>query len=126
MGFLRKLFGGRAKQRTLLDEAQEVGGKLVVSAYRRFAVQQGCAPTAKTSDQKIVEIYFMVCETFREAARHKGERIPALNLNSIALHFLQVHEMSGEDFLQEHLQYEVDVYLRSGLRPGYQQELSLL
>ena len=126
MNFLKKLLGGSPKPRTLLDDVQEAGGKLIVSAYRRIAAQEGCAPTAKTTDQKIVEIYAIVGAAFHEAAGRRGERIPALYLNTIVLKFLQVYEMMGEQMLVQHLRYEVDKYLDSGLRPEYMQELPLI
>jgi hypothetical protein len=34
--------------------------------------------------------------------------------------------MLGDQFVQQHLQYEVDKYLAEGLRPDYKQELSLI
>ncbi len=125
MSIFKTLFGGATKPRTMLDEVQEVGGKLIVSGYRRLAQQNRCAPTGKTSDQKIVEIYSRVGTAFRQASEQRGERIPALILNYIVFKFLQVYEMMGEQMLQEHLQYEVDKYLAEGLRPNYRQELPL-
>ena len=117
--------GWLCKKRTLLDEVQEVGGTLIVSGYRRIAAQHGCAPSAKTTDQKIVEIYSRVGTAFRQASQQRGELMPALILNFIVFKFLQVYEMMGEQMLQEHLQYEVQKYLAEGLRPDYRQELSL-
>lgn len=124
MSFLKNLFGAPAKQRTMLDDVQEVSGRLIVKGYRRIAAQHGCAPTAKTSDQKIIEIHTLVSKAFHQAAERRGERIPALIDNHIVLKFLQVYEMMG-DHLQQHLQYEVGKYLAEGLRPDYKQELPL-
>ena len=124
MSYLKSLFGASAKQRTMLDDVQEVSGRLIVKGYRRIAAQHGCAPTAKTSDQKIIEIYTLVSKAFHQAAERRGERIPALIDNHIVLKFLQVYEMMG-DHLQQHLQYEVGKYLAEGLRPDYKQELPL-
>jgi FixJ family two-component response regulator len=121
-----ELLKGTQKQRTMLDRAQEAGSKVVVIGYRRIAAQLGCAPTAKTTDQKIVEIYSKVGTAFQQAAEQRGEHIPALYLNTIVLKFLQVYEMLGEQRLQEHLQYEVNKYLAEGLRPDYKQKLSLI
>lgn len=121
--FLSSWFG---KKRTLLDRAQESSSKVIVSGYRRIGAQLGCAPTAKTTDQKIIEIYTKVGTAFHEAAIRRGEHIPALYLNSIVLGFLKLYEMVGDQFVQQHLQYEVDKYLAEGLRPDYKQELSLI
>lgn len=120
--FLSSWFG---KKSTMLDRVQESGSKVIVSGYRRIGAQLGCAPTAKTTDQKIIEIYTKVGTAFQEAAERRGEHIPALYLNNIVLGFLKLYEMVGDQFVQQHLQYEVEKYLAEGLRPDYTQELSL-
>lgn len=125
MSFLKNLFGGSKKKQTLLDDVQEVGGKLLVTGYRREAATQGCAPTSKTSDKKIIEIYSKVGTAFRQAAERRGELIPAPILNSIVLNFLQVYEMMGDAMLEAHIQYEIENYLATGLRPDYRRELHL-
>jgi FixJ family two-component response regulator len=114
------------KRRTMLDNVQEAGSKVIVSGYRRIGAQLGCAPTAKTADEKIIEIYTKVGTAFHEAAEQRGEHIPALYLNNIVLGFLKLYEMAGDQFVQQHLQYEVDKYLAEGLRQDYKQELSLI
>jgi hypothetical protein len=38
--------------------------------------------------------------------------------------FLQIYEKKGAAFLHEHLQYEIDKYVREGLRPDYQRPLT--
>lgn len=121
--FLSSWFG---KKRTMLDRVQESGGKVIVSGYRRIGEQLGCAPTAKTTDEKIMEIYTKVGAAFHEAAERRGEHIPALYLNNIVLGFLKLYEMMGDQFVQQHLQLEVEKYLVEGLRPDYRQELSLI
>src|ERR1039458_4733519 len=63
--FLSSWFG---KKRTMLDRVQESGSKVIVTGYRRIGAQLGCAPTAKTTDQKIIEIYTKVGAAFHEAA----------------------------------------------------------
>lgn len=125
MSFLKKLFGSQ-KPRTLLDEAKETAGKAVVYGYRRIAKERGCAPTQKTSDDKIIEIYSKVVSSFQKVAATKNERIPAVYLNTIALKFYQVYELAGDAFLDEHLDYEINLYKTSGLRNDYKQELKLI
>jgi len=124
MSFLKKLIGAAPKQRTMLDDTQEVGGRLIIKGYRKIAAQHGCAPTAKTTDKQIIEIYTLVTTAFHQAAKQRGERIPALFDNHIVLKFFQLYEMIP-DHLQQHLQYEVNKYLTEGLRPDYKQELRL-
>jgi hypothetical protein len=125
MSLFNKLFGQPEKQRTLLDDVQQVTNILVVRGYRKIAVQHNIAPTSKTTDQKLLEIYTMVLKAFRAASEQKGERIPATILNFISLKCFQVYEDMGEDFMREHLQYEVNKYLTSGLRQDYKQDLPL-
>jgi hypothetical protein len=119
------LFTGKKQPRTMLDAAQEASGKLVVKGYRKIAGQHNCAPTAKTTDQKIVEIYQKIGSAFQQAAQQRGEHIPALYLNTIVLHYLQIYEMLGDHHLQNHLQYDVDKYLTEGLRDDFKRELPL-
>lgn len=121
-----KEIGSTQKSRTVLDEGEKIAEKAIVNGYRRVAAYQGCAPTSKTSDEKIIEIYGKVIHAFLQAARQKGEgRIPAVYLNFIALKFFQAYEMFGEKFMEEHLHYEVKRYSTEGLRPEYKQELKL-
>ena len=118
-------FKPKTKPRTLLDDVQEISGRLIVKGYRKIAAQHGCAPTAKTTDFKIIEIYTLVTTAFHQAAKQRGEQIPALFDNHIVLKFFQVYEMLGEQRLRGHLQYEVEKYLAEGLRPDYKQALQL-
>jgi hypothetical protein len=124
------------KSQTLLESSERVSAEIVVSGFRQFASQNRCAPTANTSDEKIIEIYSKVTEAFTAAAEHRGERIPAGCLNRIVMEFLQMYEFRfenegkpgldvriAEKFLWEHLQYEVKKYLAEGLRPDYKHEL---
>ena len=50
---------------------------------------------------------------------------PADNLNTIAMKFFKVYEEFGEDFMKEHLEYELKKYKNEGLRPEYQRGISL-
>ena len=86
-----------------------------------MAAAKNCAPTAKTSDEKILEIYNKVIFRFKEAAAKKGEHIPANNLNYIVFLFLQFYEKFGEKFMWEHLEFEIMKYHMQGLRKEYLQ-----
>src|SRR5439155_12043692 len=90
------------------------------------AASQGCAPTSKTSDQKIIEIYRKVATAFRQAADKRGETIPAEVMNHIVWHFLQAYEDSGDAMVESHLAYEVQKYAKEGLRPDYNRDLDLV
>lgn len=112
------------KPKNLLEEFESTALPLVVHGYREIAKRGNIAPTSKTSDQEIINIYQKVGSAFFEAAKKRNERIPALYLNGIALKFIQIHEMS-EEFFYEHLKYEINNYLANGLRDDYKRELKL-
>jgi hypothetical protein len=121
MSFLKNIFGAPQKPRTMMDELNSV----VVTAYRRLAKLRGTAPTDKTTDQKIIEIYTKVLTAFKAESKLKGEFISADILNLIAYKFFQAYEMTGEDFMNEHLDYEIELYRNSGLREDYKEGLDL-
>jgi hypothetical protein len=124
--YLQKLNSIDLKRpRTIINEAQDAGGKLIVSGYRSLADQQSCAPTEKTSDQQIIEIYRKVCTAFREVSDQRGEHLTAGTLNHIVWKFLNVSEMLGAEMVDEHLAYEIQKYRQEGLRPDYRQDLQL-
>ena len=114
-----------AQPQNLYEQLLPTATTIVINGYRRIAAERNIAPTSKTSDEKIIEIYRLVGETFNGAAQQKGEHIPAKYLNTIMLKFYQVYEFGGDIMLEEHLQYEVDKYMREGLRNEYKQELEL-
>lgn len=122
MNWIKSLLGQKPKPRTMLDEVHD----MVIRGYRRIGKEAGTAPTAKTTDAEILEIYSQVLTAFKEAAAKRGERIPAVNLNTIAWKFLITKEMVGREFMEEHLRYEVQKYLAEGLREDYRQELPLV
>jgi hypothetical protein len=108
-----------------LDRTLEVTAQLIVNFCRELGAYNNCPPTAKTSDQKILEIYSLINTAFQEAARRRGEQIPipAELINRIVSGFLQMYEKMGESFMREHLRYEIDKYMREGLRPDYKRPL---
>jgi len=114
-----------ASPRTLFDDAQEAARILIVKGYRRLAASQECAPSSKTSDEKIMEIYQKVGPAFHQVANQRGERIPAGVMNFIVWKFLQVDEMLGDATFDEHLAYELEKYAREGLRHDYKRDLYL-
>jgi hypothetical protein len=97
----------------------------LVKRLRNIGEYNNTAPTNKTSDEKIIEIYTLICSSFRKESTSRNEHIRADNLNTIAMKFFKVYEEFGEDFMKEHLEYELDKYLKEGLRPEYQREISL-
>ena len=97
----------------------------LIKSLRNIGEYYNTAPTNNTSDEKIIEIYRLICSSFRKASSEKQERIPADNLNTIAMKFFKVYEEFGEDFMQEHLVYELEKYTKEGLRTEYKKGISL-
>jgi hypothetical protein len=118
-------FFKKKKPKTISDQVQELGGPLIINGYRQLAKINGTAPTSKTSDQKIIEIYQQVGSAFKEASSVRNEHLPAGHMNTIVFKYLQVYEMMGEKMFFEHLKYEVDKYINEGLRDDYKQNLNL-
>ncbi|EPP5340483.1 hypothetical protein D8S93_24165 [Vibrio sp. VGrn 2] len=105
-GFFRK------KKRTLLDELNDV----TVKMYRPLLTHN-----KNLSDEKILEIVQTTMRAFKQAAESKGEEISGDVLVKISAKFVCVYDMSGHEFFLEHLKYEINKYLASGLRPEYQE-----
>jgi hypothetical protein len=97
----------------------------LVKRLRKIGAFNNSAPTDKTSDEKVIEIYQLICSSFRKASNKRNERIPADNLNTIAMKFFNVYEEFDQDFMKEHFEYELDKYLKEGLRPEYKKGISL-
>jgi len=97
----------------------------LVKRLRNIGRFNNTAPTEKTSDEKVIEIYQLICSSFRDASNKRNESIPADNLNTIAMKFFNVYEQFGEDFMKEHLDFELEKYRKEGLRPEYQKGISL-
>jgi hypothetical protein len=125
MGFLDNLFGRKEKHQTMLDKVQDVGGKLIVDGYRKLSRKTGLAPTAQTSDGEIIAMYKKVGTAFQVASETRGEHLSAGVKNSIVFKFLQVKEMLGAEMVDSHLAYEVENYVKSGLRSDYKEEIKL-
>jgi hypothetical protein len=98
----------------------------IVAQYRAHAATQGadCAPTSKTSDARVLEVYHAVLRAFGEVASDRSELLEPSWLNFIAWKFMQVEEMLGQEMLASHLAYETRRYREEGLRPEYRNELN--
>jgi hypothetical protein len=121
MSFLKNIFGYSKKSQDSANNLLNAAGKVIITGYRQVASQNNSAPTAKTSDAKIIEIYQKVGSAFRTAAKQRGEQLPAENLNFIVWKFFKVYELMGDKMLDDHLKYEIDKYLNEGLRSDYRQ-----
>ncbi|MEY4374662.1 MAG: hypothetical protein RL760_829 [Candidatus Eisenbacteria bacterium] len=126
MKWFARLFQRRRSPQNAHEEFMAVARVLIVARYREIAARAGIAPTAATSDEQIMAIYQKVGTAFRMASEGRGEHLPAGVINRIVLKFYQVYETTGEAFMDEHLLYEIDKYLREGLRPEYRQEIDLM
>ena len=100
-------------------QEQESAGSIIVNGFRRLATANQTAPTSKTSDQEIIDIYQQVGSAFHEASKERNENLPAEIISTIAFKFFLVYEMFGEVGYRQHLKYEVDNYINEGLRDDY-------
>ena len=115
----------QSKKKTKPSNVLNDLSNVLVKFYRDFGRQNNCAPSSKTSDEKIIEIYSKIATSFRKAAEERGDQIPAPVINKIALFFFQVFEDFGDDMFDSHLKYEIKSYLTSGLREGYSEGLRI-
>lgn len=113
------------KNQNLYNQISSHATPLITNGYRKIAKIRNCAPTNKTSDEEIISIYKKVGKEFKEASRAKGEHIPTKYLNTIVLKFLHVFEIGGSTMLDEHLEYEIDKYIKEGLREDYKVDLQI-
>ncbi len=97
----------------------------LVKRLRNIGRYNNTAPTEKTSNEKVIEIYQLICSSFKNASNKRNERIPADNFNTIAVKFFNVYEQFGEDLMREHLEFELEKYRKEGLRPEYQKGISI-
>lgn len=61
---------------------------MIVKEYRRIGKERGTAPSKKTSDKKIIEIYCRVAGAFKDAAKQRNEKLPEGYINYLAFFFL--------------------------------------
>lgn len=110
----------------VLERATDAAHKTIIAGYREIARQTDLAPTSKTSDAEIITLYGKVLSAFHAASVERNERIPAGIKNAIALYFFQIKEKNPQEFLEEHLQYEIQWYRQNGLRDSYKREINLI
>ncbi|NRS87792.1 hypothetical protein HNQ02_000699 [Flavobacterium sp. 7E] len=99
--------------------------RTVVVRFREIGKYNNIAPTEKSSDKMIIEIYTLIFTSFRKASLERKEHIPANSLNVIAFKFMKLYEDLGEEFMNEHLEYELKKYILEGLREEYKVGASL-
>ena len=97
----------------------------IVIRFREIGKYNNIAPTEKSSDKMIIEIYTLICKSFRKASLERNEHIPANNLNTIAMKFFKVYEELGEDFMNDHLEDELKKYNMEGLKEEFKEGISL-
>ncbi len=100
----------KKKPRTLLDDFNDV----IIKMYRPLLVNN-----KRIKDEKLLELVRVVMVSFKEAAESKGETIPGSSLTKISMKFIKVFDIMGENLFMQHLSYEIDLYLKTGLRKEY-------
>lgn len=98
---------------------------IAIKGYRKYAKDNECAPTSKTSDEKIIEITREVMTAFTKISEKRNENLPGAYKHFIVIYFLQAFEMIGEKYYREHLEYELDKFLNEGLRDDFKIELNI-
>ncbi len=116
------------KPKSEYEKLKSMVGPMLVKAYRKIAKERGLAPTSKTSDKEIVEIYIRVETAFKNAAKERNEDIPQNYINYIVFSFYQVYEgFQGNDLceilFQSQIDYEIKNYHKSGLPKKFCKEL---
>lgn len=72
-----------------------------------------------TKEEEAAMLLQKVIFEFQEAAKLRNEELPQYVLENILLKFMKVYEIQGKDFCKSHLSYEIDKYIREGLREDY-------
>ena len=125
MNIFLKFFGKHQIQETLLDQFNKTVGPLLASEYRKLGDAFDLAPTAKTSDDQIVDTYREVGTAFHQAAAIRKETLSAGVKNRIGWIFIQYRENNNDQMYRNFLDDEIKNYLMHGLRAEYQIELKL-
>ena len=97
------------KPRTALDEVNSITAKM----FRPLVNEKDL------SDENILQIVQLVMTSFKSAAENRGESISGASLMKIAAKFVKVYDISTPEFFEEHLQYEINLYVAQGLRDDY-------
>lgn len=107
--------------RTAFDEVHDV----VVAGFRLAAKEYSIAPSAKTSDDEILQIYSLTLNAWRDASKLRNEQIPVTFINYIALQFMQAYENMGQKIFASQFEYELQRYIDNGLRQDQMRHLVL-
>lgn len=99
------------------------GSRLIVEGYRRVSRRQAAAPTDKTTDAEILQLFERVGSAFKSVAYQRGEYLKGPRVNYIVWRFLQVYEDMGREAFDHYLQDELTRYRERGLPAAYRGEL---
>jgi len=124
--FISNLF----RPKTEFEKLRGMVGPMIVKGYRRLSKEHGRAPTHKTSDKKIVDIYIDIEARFKTAAKQRGEVLPQGYINNIVFYFYHVYESFdkndvGQWMFEGQIDYEVKRYLKEGLRKSLKVDLQI-
>ena len=100
----------KKKPKTALDAVHA----LAIERFRPLLVNN-----KNLSDEKIIEIVQLVMNAFIQTAESKGETISGTSLMNISEKFIKVYDLGGLKLFRDHLEYEITLYLTSGLRDDY-------
>lgn len=104
--------------KSLFDQLNDTTVKL----FRDIADTSN-TPIDELSDTQILEIMKEVTTAFRTASDYIDEHIQGGYLLTITMHHILTYSTYGELFYYKHLDYEVDNYIKNGLRDSYKKNL---
>ena len=112
------------RERRLRAMGVSRGSRLIVNGYRRIARRRAMAPTKKTTDAEILNLFEQVGSAFKSVAYQRGESLKASRINYVVWKFLQAHEDMSKDDFDNHLQQQLENYHKNGLPPAYRNDLN--
>jgi hypothetical protein len=101
------------------DEDPDDQDSETAQQFREWAADRGIALTEKTSDALIAKVFHRVVKGFPAMPEHGIEHVSVNTCGFIVLQMLKLNELSGTQFMWEHLAYQVNYYRENGLRPEY-------
>lgn len=108
------------------EKARALAGPLIVYSFRSILAQAPAISQALT-DENILGIFVRTSKAFRAISIQRREQraVSVDQLAKISIYFMTVFVETGAQFFEEHFQYELDKYLREGLRETYREPLVL-
>lgn len=121
MGFFNFFKKEDKTQEINVDQFKESIDRVLIDGYRNIGQPDSLSPISNLHDEQILKINNEIMGIYKEASSERSETIKAESLFAIVFHFLVVYATRGDKFYYEHIDYEIEKYLKEGPR-GYQNE----